>query len=126
MKDQIDFELGEDALEEAGIENRSEELALDLAGQRRIERREVERDDGAAARGEPCDQAVANFAARPRDEDDWLPHPAYSGSAQSPAAPRNQGFTMGCQQPVVQLHRRTESGDAPGWQGATTENIGNI
>src|SRR4029453_6473327 len=24
---------------------------------------------------------------------------------------------------VVQLHRRTESGDAPGWQGATTENI---
>jgi hypothetical protein len=26
----------------------------------------------------------------------------------------------------VQVHRRTESGDAPGWQGATTENIGNI
>jgi len=27
---------------------------------------------------------------------------------------------------VVQLHRCTESGDAPGWQGAPTENIGNI
>ena len=96
MKNQIDLELGEDALEEAGIENRSEELALHQAGQRRIERREVERDDRAAARGEPCDQAVANFAARPGDEDDWLPHPAYSGSAQTPAAARNPGFTMGC------------------------------
>jgi hypothetical protein len=29
-------------------------------------------------------------------------------------------------QPVVQLHRRTENGEAPGWQGTTTENIGNI
>ena len=29
-------------------------------------------------------------------------------------------------QSVVQVHRGTESGDAPGWQGATTENIGNI
>jgi hypothetical protein len=27
---------------------------------------------------------------------------------------------------VVQVHRRTESGDAPGWQGVTSENIGNI
>jgi hypothetical protein len=25
----------------------------------------------------------------------------------------------------VQRHRRTENGEAPGWQGATTENIGN-
>ena len=30
------------------------------------------------------------------------------------------------EQSVVQLHRCTESGEAPGWQGATTENIGNI
>jgi hypothetical protein len=29
-------------------------------------------------------------------------------------------------QSVVQLHRRTENGEAPRWQGATTENIGNI
>ena len=29
-------------------------------------------------------------------------------------------------QPVVKVRRRTEAGDAPGWQGATTENIGNI
>jgi hypothetical protein len=27
---------------------------------------------------------------------------------------------------VVQVHRCTENGEAPRWQGATTENIGNI
>jgi len=27
---------------------------------------------------------------------------------------------------VVQHHRRTENSEAPGWQGATTENIGNM
>jgi hypothetical protein len=27
---------------------------------------------------------------------------------------------------MVQRHRCTEIGEAPGWQGATTENIGNI
>ena len=27
---------------------------------------------------------------------------------------------------VVQVGRRTEGGTAPAWQGATTENIGNI
>ncbi len=30
------------------------------------------------------------------------------------------------EQSVVEVRRRTEDGDAPGWQGATTENIGNI
>jgi hypothetical protein len=30
------------------------------------------------------------------------------------------------QQSVVQVGRRTEIGEAPAWQGATTENIGNI
>ena len=30
------------------------------------------------------------------------------------------------QQPVVEVWRRTETGEAPRWQGATTENIGNI
>jgi hypothetical protein len=29
------------------------------------------------------------------------------------------------EQPVVKVRRCTEAGDAPGWQGATTENIGN-
>jgi hypothetical protein len=30
------------------------------------------------------------------------------------------------QQPVVQAPRRTEMGEAPGWQGATIENTGSI
>src|SRR5512138_923535 len=30
------------------------------------------------------------------------------------------------QQLVVRRHRRTENGEAPGWQGATTEDIGNM
>jgi hypothetical protein len=29
------------------------------------------------------------------------------------------------QQSVVEVRRRTEGGDAPGWQGATSKNIGN-
>jgi hypothetical protein len=29
-------------------------------------------------------------------------------------------------QPVVQVPRRTETGEAPGWQGATSENTGSI
>jgi hypothetical protein len=32
----------------------------------------------------------------------------------------------GGQQPVVKVQRRTEGGDAPGWQGATSENTGSI
>jgi hypothetical protein len=32
----------------------------------------------------------------------------------------------GCWQPVLKVRRRTENGEAPGWQGGTTENIGNI
>jgi len=30
------------------------------------------------------------------------------------------------QEPVVEVPRRTETSEAPGWQGATTKNIGNI
>ena len=30
------------------------------------------------------------------------------------------------QQPVVQASRRIETGEAPAWQGATTENTGSI
>ncbi len=30
------------------------------------------------------------------------------------------------EQPVVQVRRRTETGNAPGWQGATTEHTGSM
>jgi len=39
---------------------------------------------------------------------------------------RNNDVGDGLQQSVVQVHRCTESGEAPVWQGATTENIGNM
>jgi hypothetical protein len=37
-----------------------------------------------------------------------------------------QAATSECEQPVVKVRRCTEGGDAPGRQGATSENIGNI
>jgi hypothetical protein len=49
---------------------------------------------------------------------------AIAGTARQRFGARAVG--LGRQQPVVQVHRRTENGEAPRWQGATTENIGNI
>jgi hypothetical protein len=37
-----------------------------------------------------------------------------------------QAVVVQAWQLVVKVRRRTEAGDAPGWQGATSENIGNI
>ena len=47
MEDQVDFELSEDALERRLVEDRPHHFALDLLGQRRFERRHIERDDSA-------------------------------------------------------------------------------
>jgi len=47
-----------------------------------------------------------------------------------PRPPRRQdnGFTHNDRpkQSVVKVRRGTEAGDAPGWQGATSENTGSI
>jgi hypothetical protein len=70
MVDRIDLELRHDALEQRVIEYRAGELALHEAGQRRLERVDVQRDDGAIAAGrQPFDQAVADLAAGAGDED---------------------------------------------------------
>ena len=45
MKHAIDFELGEHAIEQARVGNRAGELARDERPERRVERRDVERDD---------------------------------------------------------------------------------
>ena len=37
-----------------------------------------------------------------------------------------KGVLYGSQQSVVKVPRRTETGDAPAWQGATRENTGSI
>ena len=42
--------------------------------QRRVERGDVERDDRRVGRGQPRDEAVADFAAGAGDQDDRLPH----------------------------------------------------
>ena len=50
VEDQLDPELGEHAFEHAAIEDRPGDLAVDLRRRWRIERRDVERDDGPVAR----------------------------------------------------------------------------
>ena len=76
MKDELDLELGEDALEHAAIENRARDLAVDLAGDRRFETGDVEGDDGAVRlAGEALDETVTDLAAGAGDEHDWFPHP---------------------------------------------------
>ena len=49
MEDEVDFELGEDALEQVGIGNRAGELAERHPAEGRVERRDVDGDDRAAA-----------------------------------------------------------------------------
>src|SRR5207245_1256680 len=70
VEDTIDLELGEDPLEEAGVGDRSGELARGEPREAALERRDVERDDGGSRGGEPCDEAVTDFAAGPSGQDD--------------------------------------------------------
>ena len=68
MEDQIDFEFREDAFEKPAIGNRAREFTADQARQRRLQRRDVERDNRAAFAGERVEQPVADFAVGPRHE----------------------------------------------------------
>src|SRR6476620_6362680 len=81
MEDQLDLELGQNALEHAPVENRSGHLPVDLPGNARIERGEVERHDRAVGTlGESIDQAMTNLAVGPGDEHDRFTHAAnYTG-----------------------------------------------
>jgi hypothetical protein len=45
VEDQIDFEFGEDPIEQRGVGNGARELAENTRPERGIERRDVERDD---------------------------------------------------------------------------------
>ncbi len=73
MVDRLHLELRQDALEQRLVHDRAGELALHELAERRFERVHVEGDDRlAAGRGEVRDQAVADLAARPRDEDYWF------------------------------------------------------
>ena len=75
MKDEVDLELREDALENRPVQDRTDELPGHEPAQLRIERLEVERQDGARAiGGEARDEPVADLPAGPRDEDDGTSH----------------------------------------------------
>ena len=75
MEDQVHLVLGDDPVQQVGVEDRPLELAGDQLAQRRLERVHVQRDDGAAAvLGQAADQAVADFATGASDEDDGLSH----------------------------------------------------
>src|SRR5262249_20325898 len=75
VKNQVNFGLGEDALERGLVENRSGDFALNLSLERRLERRDVERDDRPCAVGsQPLDEAVANFAVSARNENNRFAH----------------------------------------------------
>jgi len=50
------------------------ELAPDLPGHRRLERRDIDRDDGAAGARELIDEAVTDFTAGARDQHGWRAH----------------------------------------------------
>jgi hypothetical protein len=71
MEDQLDLELRQHALEQAAIEDRAGDLALDPGGNRGVETRDVERDDRAMRLpGETLDQPVADLAAGAGNQDD--------------------------------------------------------
>src|SRR6185295_14629998 len=78
MKDALDGELRQDALEQIDVGDRAGELACD-------ERRErlVERDDRRSRRRKPRDETVADLAAGAGDEDDRFTH-THSRSTQRP------------------------------------------
>ncbi len=75
VKHELDLELREDSLEDAAIENRSGDLAIDLWRDRWIETRDVERDDGAIGLArQAIDQAMTDLAAGAGDEHDGFAH----------------------------------------------------
>jgi hypothetical protein len=74
MKDELDLELRQDAIEHVGVGNRAGEDAGHIRHQPGIERRDVEGDDRRAGRPEASDEAVTDFAAGAGNQGDRFPH----------------------------------------------------
>src|SRR5690349_13263253 len=68
MEDEIDLELGEHALENPLVGDRSRELAAHLARQCRLERCDIDGDNRSSRLREAIDETVPYFPARPRHE----------------------------------------------------------
>src|SRR5688500_4632589 len=75
MKNQVDLELRQDALEQVHVEDRAGELAVDEPGDVRIQRVDVERDDGFFALLRKVGyQRMANLAVGAGYENDGFSH----------------------------------------------------
>ena len=65
MEDAIDLELGEHAIEEAGVGHRADELARDERRERGIEPVQIERDHAAVGAGQRRQQTVSHSPLAP-------------------------------------------------------------
>ena len=75
VKHELDLKLREYPLEDAAIEDRSGDLAIDLGRDRWIETRDVERDDGAIGLArQAIDQAMTDLAAGAGNEHNGFAH----------------------------------------------------
>ncbi len=74
MKNQVDLEFRQDALEHGGIEDGPGELAVDEPRDLRVERVHVERHHLFLLLGEVRDQGVADFAIRAGYQDYGFTH----------------------------------------------------
>jgi len=75
VKHQLHLELSEDSLEDALVENRPGDLAIDLRRDGRLEPGDVERDDGPRGlTGQPFDETVPDLAAGAGDEHHGFTH----------------------------------------------------
>lgn len=79
MKDQVDLKLGQDAIKQLAIEDGTGVLVVDQRRQPLCQGVEIERDDRLGfPLIQPRDQAVADFAAGARDQDDSVAEHARS------------------------------------------------
>src|SRR5262245_8664353 len=71
MKDEVDFVLGQDPVEELWVEDRADVVLANAGGKLGVERGKVEGDDRPVrGGGQGLDQAVADLAGGTGDQDD--------------------------------------------------------
>jgi PAS domain-containing protein len=75
MEDEVDFELGQQPVEQIDVGDRPRELACDEGRQRPVERGDVQRDDRSPRPRQPGQEAVADFSPGARDQNDRFTHP---------------------------------------------------
>jgi len=77
VEDQVDLELGQESLQDGGVEDRAGDLTLDQRREAPVQRIDVEGDEGSRrGPGQAGDESVSDFAAGSRDENDRFPHGA--------------------------------------------------